>query len=107
MLSSYIKKYEINRDSCHLRFRVLETPADESPQELYTHLKDLFCKWVDFETLCYNCGEVGHTHPVCLVRKYKATSLCNVPRPEFIVTPEKQLDAPLVTVQLDPALSFP
>lgn len=48
-----------------------------------------------------HCGEVGHTRPVCPIRKHKATSFCYVPRPEFVVPLEKQADSPLVTVQLN------
>eukprot|EP00064_Thunnus_orientalis_P008485 superscaffoldBa00001009_g8508 len=45
-----LKKYEIGRESYYQWFQAPVTPADESPQELYAHLKDLFCKWVDFTT---------------------------------------------------------
>ncbi len=45
-----LKKYEIGRGTYCQRFQALYTPTDESPEELYTHLKDLFCKWVDFTT---------------------------------------------------------
>lgn len=31
-----------------MRFRNPNNSADESPQELYTRLKDLFCKWVRY-----------------------------------------------------------
>ncbi len=43
-----LKKYEISTETYRLRFRSLNTPVNESPQELYTRLKDLFCKWVQF-----------------------------------------------------------
>lgn len=43
-----LKKYEISTETYRLRFRSLNTPMHESPQELYTRLKDLFCKWVQF-----------------------------------------------------------
>lgn len=46
--TAILKKYEINAETYRLRFRNLNTPADESPQELYTRLKDLFCKWVRY-----------------------------------------------------------
>ncbi len=46
--TSILKKYEINAETYRLRFRNLNTLADESPQELYTRLKDLFCKWVRY-----------------------------------------------------------
>lgn len=45
-----LKKYEINAETYRQRFRNLNTHPDESPQELYTRLKDLFCKWVNFST---------------------------------------------------------
>lgn len=38
------KKYNVNRESYRQHLRAL----DKSPQELYTCLKDLFCKWVKF-----------------------------------------------------------
>ncbi|GAA6080831.1 uncharacterized protein LOC120486734 [Tachysurus ichikawai] len=41
-----LKKYEINAETYRLRFPTLNTPADESPMELYVCLKDLFSKWV-------------------------------------------------------------
>ncbi len=43
-----LKKYEISTETYRLRFCSLNTPVNESPQELYTCLKDLFCKWVQF-----------------------------------------------------------
>ncbi|XP_039525008.1 uncharacterized protein LOC120477466 [Pimephales promelas] len=43
-----LKKYEISTETYRLRFRSLTTPVNESPQELYTRLKDLFSKWVQF-----------------------------------------------------------
>ncbi len=46
--TAILKKYEINAETYRLRFRNLNTPADESPQELYIRLKDLFCKWVRY-----------------------------------------------------------
>lgn len=45
-----LKKYEISPETYRLRFRSLDTPADESPMELYVRLKDLFSKWVRLET---------------------------------------------------------
>lgn len=53
------------------------------------------------QVVCDNCGEAGHTSPVCPKRKHKATSLCYVPRPELIVPPEEQSDFPLTSVQLN------
>ena len=44
---------------------------------------------------------MGHTRPLCPLKKHKPTSLCYVPRPEFTVRPEKQPDAPLTTVKLN------
>ncbi|KAJ8353526.1 hypothetical protein SKAU_G00210930 [Synaphobranchus kaupii] len=44
-----LKKYQIHAETDHQRFRSMETPADYSPQELYTRLKDLFCKWVKYD----------------------------------------------------------
>lgn len=45
-----LKKYEISPETYRLRFRSLDTPADESPMELYVRLRDLFSKWVRLET---------------------------------------------------------
>ena len=45
-----LKKYEVNRDSYHQRFRSLDVPPGESPHELYTRLKDLFSKWVSYSS---------------------------------------------------------
>ena len=44
-----LKKYEISAETYRQRFHTGETPADESPQEVYTCLKDLFCKWVRYD----------------------------------------------------------
>uniref|UniRef100_A0A9J7YVF3 Uncharacterized protein n=1 Tax=Cyprinus carpio carpio TaxID=630221 RepID=A0A9J7YVF3_CYPCA len=44
-----LKKYEINPETYRLRFRSLNTAADESPTELYVRLKDLFSKWVQLD----------------------------------------------------------
>ena len=44
-----LKKYEISAETYRQRFRTGQTPADESPQELYIRLKDLFCKWVRYD----------------------------------------------------------
>lgn len=48
--TAILKKYEINAETYRLRFRNLNTPVDESPQELYIRLKDLFCKWVHYSS---------------------------------------------------------
>nr|XP_055075224.1 nuclear pore complex protein Nup153-like isoform X2 [Misgurnus anguillicaudatus] len=48
--TAILKKYEIRAETFRQRFRNLNTPADESPQELYTRLKDLFCKWVNYDS---------------------------------------------------------
>ncbi|XP_038564814.1 zinc finger protein 446-like [Micropterus salmoides] len=48
--AAVLKKYEINRETYRQRFRSYDTPAEESPQELYTRLKDSFCKWVQYDT---------------------------------------------------------
>lgn len=45
-----LKKYEISAETCRLRFHALDTPTDEMPVELYVRLKDLFSKWVRFDT---------------------------------------------------------
>lgn len=45
-----LKKYEITTETYRQRFRAMETLRDESPMELYNRLKDLFCKWVRFDT---------------------------------------------------------
>ncbi|KAL2085545.1 hypothetical protein ACEWY4_018865 [Coilia grayii] len=45
-----LKKYEINAETYRSQFRALETSLDETPQELYIHLKDLFCKWVKYDS---------------------------------------------------------
>lgn len=44
-----LKKYEINSETYRLQFRALETSPEETPQELYVRLKDLFCKWVKYD----------------------------------------------------------
>ncbi|XP_056116336.1 uncharacterized protein LOC130092496 [Rhinichthys klamathensis goyatoka] len=44
-----LKKYEINPETYRLRFRSLNTAAEESPTELYIRLKDLFSKWVQLD----------------------------------------------------------
>ncbi|XP_063074189.1 uncharacterized protein LOC134464773 [Engraulis encrasicolus] len=44
-----LKKYEINAETYRHQFRALETSTSETPQELYVRLKDLFCKWTDYE----------------------------------------------------------
>lgn len=44
-----LKKYEISTETYRQHFRAMETPGDESPQELYTRLKDSFCKWVRYD----------------------------------------------------------
>ncbi len=44
-----LKKYEISTETYRLRFRALDTPADEMPMELYVRIKDLFSKWVRFD----------------------------------------------------------
>lgn len=41
-----LKKYEISTEN---RFRALDTPADETPVELFVRIKDLFSKWVRFD----------------------------------------------------------
>ncbi|XP_065146743.1 uncharacterized protein [Paramisgurnus dabryanus] len=48
--TAILKKYEIRAETFRQRFRNLNTPVDESPQELYTRLKDLFCKWVNYDS---------------------------------------------------------
>nr|XP_055075226.1 nuclear pore complex protein Nup153-like isoform X1 [Misgurnus anguillicaudatus] len=48
--TAILKKYEIRAESFRQRFRNLNTPVDESPQELYTRLKGLFCKWVNYDS---------------------------------------------------------
>ncbi|KAL2085547.1 hypothetical protein ACEWY4_018867 [Coilia grayii] len=45
-----LKKYEINAETYRSQFRALETSLDETPQELYIRLKDLFCKWVKYDS---------------------------------------------------------
>ncbi|KAL7877197.1 hypothetical protein SRHO_G00038400 [Serrasalmus rhombeus] len=45
-----LKKYEINTDTYRSQFRAMDTSQDETPQELYIRLKDLFCKWVKYDT---------------------------------------------------------
>ncbi|KAL2077897.1 hypothetical protein ACEWY4_025582 [Coilia grayii] len=45
-----LKKYEINAETYRAQFRALETNQDETPQELYVRLKDLFCKWVKYDS---------------------------------------------------------
>lgn len=44
-----VKKYEINAETYRLQFRALETRPEETPQELYVRLKDLFCNWVKYD----------------------------------------------------------
>ncbi len=44
-----LKKYDINY--C-LRFRSTDVGADETPKELYVHLKDPFNKWVQPQNRC-------------------------------------------------------
>ncbi|KAL2086360.1 hypothetical protein ACEWY4_017419 [Coilia grayii] len=45
-----LKKYEINAETYRAQFRALETNQDETPRELYIRLKDLFCKWVKYDS---------------------------------------------------------
>ncbi len=42
-----LKKYEISTETYRLRFRALDTPADETPMELYVRIKDLFSNGCD------------------------------------------------------------
>ncbi len=44
-----LKKYEISTETYRLRFRALDTSADETPVELFFRIKDLFSKWVRFD----------------------------------------------------------
>ncbi|KAJ3611787.1 hypothetical protein NHX12_021801 [Muraenolepis orangiensis] len=44
-----LRKYEINAETYRQQFRSLETDIDETLQELYVRLKDIFCKWVVFD----------------------------------------------------------
>ncbi|XP_073714444.1 uncharacterized protein [Misgurnus anguillicaudatus] len=48
--AAILKKYEIRAETFRQRFRNLNTSVDESPQELYTRLKGLFCKWVNYDS---------------------------------------------------------
>ncbi len=70
--TAILKKYEINAETYRLRFRNLNTPADESPQELYIRLKDLFCKCPLPSSSKGDYG--GH--------RSRAVSTCLVPRRE-------------------------
>ncbi|TWW71979.1 SCAN domain-containing protein [Takifugu flavidus] len=45
-----LKKYDINAETYRSQFRALDTSQDETPQELYIRLKDLFCKWVKYDS---------------------------------------------------------
>ncbi|KAI2647891.1 Zinc finger protein 446 [Labeo rohita] len=45
-----IQKYEISTEMYRLKLRALDTPIEESPVELYVRFKDLFCKWVCFDS---------------------------------------------------------
>ena len=44
--AAILAKYEITPDTYRRRFRSLQIEPGETPQELYVHLKELFCKWV-------------------------------------------------------------
>ncbi|TWW55413.1 hypothetical protein D4764_09G0004620 [Takifugu flavidus] len=44
-----LKKYDINAETYRSQFRALDTSQDET-QELYIRLKDLFCKWVKYDS---------------------------------------------------------
>lgn len=35
-----LKKYEVNTETYRIKFRALNTPANESPMELYVRIKD-------------------------------------------------------------------
>lgn len=49
--------------------------------------------------ICYNCGEPGHTRPLCPLKKPKTTGLCYMPRPEQLRTqPDRE---PVITVLLN------
>ncbi|XP_064206539.1 zinc finger and SCAN domain-containing protein 32-like [Anguilla rostrata] len=45
-----LKKYDINAEAYRQRFRAREMPAEESLQELFICLKDLFIKWVKYDS---------------------------------------------------------
>ncbi|KAK2858553.1 hypothetical protein Q5P01_003173, partial [Channa striata] len=47
-MNPVLRKFEINTETYRQKFRSYETPTEESPQELYIGLKDLFCKWVTY-----------------------------------------------------------
>lgn len=41
-----LKKYEINIDTYRQRFRAMSVLSEETPQELYVRLRDLYKKWI-------------------------------------------------------------
>ncbi|XP_014835051.1 PREDICTED: zinc finger protein 202-like [Poecilia mexicana] len=41
-----LKKYDINLESYHQRFRSPEVESGETPKELYVRLKELYEKWI-------------------------------------------------------------
>ncbi|XP_031172734.2 uncharacterized protein LOC116062224 [Sander lucioperca] len=44
--SAILKKYDINPETYRQRFRSLHVEPEESPQELYGRLKELYVKWI-------------------------------------------------------------
>ena len=44
--TAILKKYDINPETYRQRFRSLHVEPEESPQELYVRLKELYVKWI-------------------------------------------------------------